>query len=119
MDGQQPRQWGITAPISAAQPSPADLKLNDQLVDELKRQNIFESTEGSDTRLKVLQHLQAVVDEFIRRVGKAKGLPQSTIDSAGGKIFCFGSYALGVHGPCMCLQCLCNCQCAVLTAASL
>jgi poly(A) polymerase len=106
MDGQQPRQWGITAPISAAQPSPADLKLNDQLVDELKRQNIFESTEGSDTRLKVLQHLQAVVDEFIRRVGKAKGLPQSTIDSAGGKIFCFGSYALGVHGPCIFLPSL-------------
>ena len=30
---------------------------------------------------------------------KQKGLPQSTIDSAGGKVFTFGSYALGVHGP--------------------
>lgn len=46
----QPKQWGVTAPISTQQPTTADLKLNDELVEELKRQNVFESSEGSDTR---------------------------------------------------------------------
>lgn len=50
-------------------------------------------------RVAVIEHLQKVVEEFVRRVCKQKGLPQSTIDSAGGKVFTFGSYALGVHGP--------------------
>ena len=45
-----PKQWGVTAPISTSQPTPADLKLNDELVEELKRQNVFESPEGSDMR---------------------------------------------------------------------
>lgn len=49
--------------------------------------------------MKVLKHLQKVTEEFVRRVGKAKGLSQSVIDNAGGKIFTFGSYALGVYGP--------------------
>ena len=47
----------------------------------------------------MLKHLQKVVEEFVRRVCKQKGLPQATIDAAGGKVFTFGSYALGVHGP--------------------
>ena len=46
----QPKQWGVTAPISTQQPSQADLKLNDELVEELKRQNVFESPEGSEMR---------------------------------------------------------------------
>lgn len=51
-------------------------------------------------RVQVLKHIQDVVDKFCKHVGKLKGLPQSTIDTMNGKIFCFGSYALGVHGPC-------------------
>lgn len=50
--------------------------------------------------MRVLRHIQEVVDKFCKHVGKMKGLPQSTIDTMSGKIFCFGSYALGVHGPC-------------------
>ena len=46
----QLNQWSVTAPISTQQPSAADLKLNDELVEELKRQNVFESPEGSDMR---------------------------------------------------------------------
>lgn len=46
----QSKQWGVTAPISSAPPTAHDLKLNDQLIEELKRQNVFESPEGSDMR---------------------------------------------------------------------
>lgn len=57
-------------------------------------------------RVRVLKHIQEVVDKFCKHVGKLKGLPQSTIDTMCGKIFCFGSYALGVHGPCESSSCL-------------
>lgn len=50
MEGQQKRQWGITSAISEAQPTEADNRLNDELVEALKRQNVFESTEGSNNR---------------------------------------------------------------------
>jgi poly(A) polymerase len=46
----QSKQWGVTAPISSAPPTAKDLKLNDELIEELKRQNVFESPEGSDMR---------------------------------------------------------------------
>jgi poly(A) polymerase len=50
MDGQQKRQWGVTNPISEAQPTEADIRLNDLLVDALKRENNFESPEGTENR---------------------------------------------------------------------
>lgn len=50
MEGQQKRQWGVTSAISEAQPTEADLKLNDQLVDALKRENNFESPESTENR---------------------------------------------------------------------
>lgn len=37
--------------------------------------------------------------EFVKHVSKKKGLPQPMIDAAGGKIFTYGSYRLGVYGP--------------------
>lgn len=49
----------------------------------------------------MLAHIQKVTEEFVRRVGKAKKLPPSIVDNLGGKIFVYGSYALGVFGPSM------------------
>ena len=37
--------------------------------------------------------------EFVKHVSKKRNLSQSGIDAAGGKIFTFGSYRLGVYGP--------------------
>jgi len=115
MEVQLKRRWGMTDPISDAPPTDADIELNSQLIEELKRQNNFETAEGSENRSvfaaldfcllltscrnKVLTHFQKVTEEFVRRVLKAKGKPQSTIDNAGGRIFPFGSFALGVYGP--------------------
>ncbi|CAO2652415.1 Nn.00g006980.m01.CDS01 [Neocucurbitaria sp. VM-36] len=99
MEGQKKAQWGVTSAISEAYPTKEDEKRNDELIATLKRENVFESPEGNAKRQTVIEHLGKVVQEFVRRVCKQKGLPQSTIDSAGGKVFTFGSYALGVHGP--------------------
>jgi poly(A) polymerase len=49
----------------------------------------------------VLQHIQKVAEEFMRRVGRAKKLNEATVNSLGGKVFTFGSYQLGAYGPSM------------------
>lgn len=47
----------------------------------------------------VLSKLNQIVKEFVYRVGKLKGKSDAVAREAGGKIFTFGSYRLGVHGP--------------------
>jgi len=39
------------------------------------------------------------VKKFVYQVSIARGLSETTANTAGGKIFTFGSYRLGVHGP--------------------
>ena len=51
------------------------------------------------SRKQTLQLIQKVVVEFVKHVSRSKNLPQSSVDTAGGKIFTFGSYRLGVYGP--------------------
>lgn len=47
----------------------------------------------------VLSKLNQIVKEFVFKVGKLKGKSDAVAREAGGKIFTFGSYRLGVHGP--------------------
>lgn len=113
----QGRQWGTTPPVSTALPTDKELALNDALVADLKSQNNFEAPEDTEKRYShgsglvstldridwprtvVLRSLQKITVEFVKMVGKKKGMPQMIINDAGGKIFTFGSYRLGVFGP--------------------
>lgn len=47
----------------------------------------------------MLGRVAALVKRFVRAVSISKGLSESAATAAGGKIFTFGSYRLGVHGP--------------------
>ena len=48
----------------------------------------------------MLQALQKITVEFVKHVSKdVRKLPQNVVDAAGGKIFTYGSYRLGVYGP--------------------
>lgn len=113
---QTTRHKGVTPPISLTLPTDAELVFNDALINELKKQNNFEGSEETERRYgfhspfwfgltdkqhrkKTLQSIQKVTTEFVKFVSKKHGLPQSTIDTAGGKIFTYGSYRLGVYGP--------------------
>ena len=89
----------MTPPISTIGPTESENAVNQALVEELKRQNSFESPEESQKRLMVLNQLQKISEEFVRHVCTAKGLPEAVVKSSGGKIFTFGSYRLGVYGP--------------------
>lgn len=52
-----------------------------------------------DGRKQMLQLLQRVALEFVKVVSSRKGLSQAAVEAAGGKIFAYGSYRLGVYGP--------------------
>lgn len=94
-----PRQWGVTAPISTNFPTEGELNLSEALITELKEQKTFEATEDTNKRVAVLATIQKVTTEFVKHVGKLKGLSDNVIQNAGGKVFTFGSYRLGVYGP--------------------
>lgn len=52
-----------------------------------------------ESRKSTLQLIQKITVEFVKHVSKTKNLPQPVVEKAGGKIFTFGSYRLGVYGP--------------------
>ncbi|KAK8435717.1 poly(A) polymerase Pap [Phyllosticta citricarpa] len=93
------KRWGVTDPISRKPPTEAELSMDAALLEELRDQKTFEAPEETEKRGAALQKLQTAVEEFVRHVGKVKGLAPSVINNAGGKIFTFGSYRLGVYGP--------------------
>ncbi|KFY09442.1 hypothetical protein V491_08169 [Pseudogymnoascus sp. VKM F-3775] len=90
---------GITAPLSTALPTDSENQASSALIEELKRQNNYESVVDTQKRTEALKALQAITEEFIKQVSKAQGLPDSVANSAGGKIFTYGSFRLGVFGP--------------------
>ncbi|KAI9000742.1 polymerase [Trametes punicea] len=90
---------GVTPPISTNESSPREKEVTSTLMEELLRQGVFESEEESKRREIVLGRLAALVKKFVRRVSLARGLSESAANAAGGKIYTFGSYRLGVHGP--------------------
>jgi hypothetical protein len=47
----------------------------------------------------VLGRVAAAVKKFVYEVSLSRGLSEAAANAAGGKIFTFGSYRLGVHGP--------------------
>ena len=93
------KQWGITPPVSTDLPTDKDVKLNQDLMEELKRQKNFETPEGTEKRKQVLKHFETVAKEFIKRAAIKKSLAPSVIEGGGGMIATFGSYRLGAYGP--------------------
>lgn len=61
----------------------------------LKEQGLFESVEEAQLREDVLGQLDQLVKEWVSKVADVLGLGEE----GSAKIFTFGSYRLGVHGP--------------------
>ena len=51
------------------------------------------------TSATVLRSLQSITEEFVKKVCRSLDWPEVSVNSAGGKIFTYGSYRLGVTGP--------------------
>ncbi|RMY87274.1 hypothetical protein D0864_06889 [Hortaea werneckii] len=93
------KQYGVTPAFSLEPPSPKDLKLNDALLAEFKAQNNFAPQSDTEKREAILKKLEGLLQRMVQEVGRKKGLPQSILEVAGGKVFTYGSYRLGVYGP--------------------
>ncbi|KAF1801559.1 Poly(A) polymerase central domain-containing protein [Mucor lusitanicus] len=98
MSQEPQRQLGVTLPISTAPPTESELKLTEDLLQTLKDFGLFESEQEAQKRIVVLGKLNKMVKEFVYKVSKMKNFPDSLAKEAGGKIFTYGSYRLGVHG---------------------
>ncbi|KAF8622202.1 hypothetical protein AX15_007307 [Amanita polypyramis BW_CC] len=90
---------GVTPPIAVSESSEREKQVTQTLMEELRRQNSFESEEESRKREIVLGRVAALVKKFVHRVSISRGLSEAAAQGAGGKIYTFGSYRLGVHGP--------------------
>ncbi|KAG5948087.1 hypothetical protein E4U59_004562 [Claviceps monticola] len=92
--------FGTTPPMSVALPTESEKRASDALIEELRRQKTFEKPSDTEKRYKVLESLQQICDEFVKRVAREKE-PQNDvlIKNARGKIFTYGSFRLGVFGP--------------------
>lgn len=93
------KTFGVTDPISTANPTPRENSLNDLLISELKNRGSFESEQATKRRVEILSLFQKMVQEFVYTVSKNKNMSDGMAKDAGGKIFTFGSYRLGVYGP--------------------
>ena len=97
--GQGKTYLGVTPPIALNGPTPRELEVTDSLVEELKKRNVFETAQENKLREVVLGKLDAMVKDFVYKASLTKGMSESLAKTAGGKIFTFGSYRLGVHSP--------------------
>lgn len=105
----QTKFLGVTPPVSVAAPEPRDLKLSQELVETLKEMGQYESETESEERKRVLGELYLIVKEFVKQVGVNGGLSEDLAEEAGGTIFTFGSYRMGVHGSGADIDTLCVC----------
>lgn len=72
----------------------------DQTLQVFVKDNIpLESTEGIQTRERVLSRMRVLCRTWIRSVCEKRGLPKEVVNSAGGQLFTAGSYRLGIHEP--------------------
>ncbi|KAK7267602.1 hypothetical protein RIF29_20280 [Crotalaria pallida] len=97
-NGQQQR-FGITEPISLGGPSEYDVIKTRELEKYLQHAGVYENQEEAVSREEVLGRLDQIVKIWVKTISRAKGLNEQQVHQANAKIFTFGSYRLGVHGP--------------------
>ncbi|KAJ6340364.1 hypothetical protein OIU77_008175 [Salix suchowensis] len=95
----QQQRLGITEPISLGGPTDYDVTKTRELEKFLQDAGLYESQEEAVSREEVLGRLDQIVKNWVKVISRAKGLNEQLVQEANAKIFTFGSYRLGVHGP--------------------
>ncbi|KAJ1613284.1 pap1p poly A polymerase [Cryptosporidium canis] len=90
------KQLGLTPPISDAMATPKDYKLTEDLIMAMRQENLYETVDGMKKREYVLASLNKLVREWIYEASLEHSMNEEEALSAGGGIFTFGSYRLGV-----------------------
>ncbi|KAJ3696749.1 hypothetical protein LUZ61_000454 [Rhynchospora tenuis] len=90
---------GLTEPNSLSGPTDSDVTRTQELEKFLADAGLYPTCDDAVLREEVLGRLDQVVKTWIKRVTHAKGYNRQFVQEANAKIFTFGSYRLGVHGP--------------------
>ena len=99
----EPKQWGISPPLSTSLPDKLDNEKTAELIEELKRRNNYEGPDATAKRMDTLKLLSATLQEFIKEVSRRQRMSPNQVGQLAGKIYPYGSYRLGVYGPGNCL----------------
>ncbi|OHS99156.1 Poly(A) polymerase beta [Tritrichomonas foetus] len=95
-------------PVNEDLPTELELEATERLVAFLKKHDCYESDERSAKRQEVLDELQGIGNEFVRRAAVQNNIP---VEIDGKPIQClishFGSFRLGVCSPSSDIDCLC------------
>ena len=92
-----PDHFGVTPPISIAEPTPRDLRASAVLADELEASSL--SAQQHEVRQSVLLRIEAIVPRWVHAVALEHGLSAEQAAVAGGRLFALGSHALDVAMP--------------------
>ena len=68
--------FGVTPPISVANPTAKENELNDLLIKELKQRGSFESETATKKRVEVLNILQKMTEDFVFKVSIKKNMSE-------------------------------------------
>ncbi|GLJ30501.1 hypothetical protein SUGI_0603650 [Cryptomeria japonica] len=93
------KKYGVTKPISMSGPSDSDLQRNLDLEKVLESAGLYESEQQSTLRVEVLGQIEQIVNLWVKQVARDKGCTEQMVEESNAKVFTFGSYRLGVHGP--------------------
>ncbi|KAF5726851.1 nuclear poly(A) polymerase 4-like [Tripterygium wilfordii] len=103
----EPKQHGVTKPISVAGPTDVDIRRSRELEKFLVNSGLYESKEEAAKREEVLGRLRQIVKCWVQQLTRLRGYTDQMVEDANAVIFTFGSYRLGVHGPGADLDTLC------------
>ncbi|KAL2546246.1 nuclear poly(A) polymerase 1 [Forsythia ovata] len=90
---------GLSEPISTGGPTEFDVIKTRELEKFLVDAGLYESHEEAIRREEVLGRLDQIVKKWVKNISRVKGFNEQLVQEANAKIFTFGSYRLGVHGP--------------------
>ena len=100
---------GTTPPISYAFPTPREIQFNNEMEMYMSsRGDVYESSDGQQNRIRVIEKLNLIIVDWARTVGIAKNVPEAVCSNGGGiHLKIFGSTRLGVHTPDADIDALC------------
>ena len=80
----------------------------DHIIRLLKdKYNQYESIEEKEKREELLLRLNEIIQDWIQGIAEKKGITEEERKKSKGKVYTFGSYRLGVHGPNSDMDALC------------
>ncbi|CAM0142754.1 unnamed protein product [Umbelopsis sp. WA50703] len=101
------KTYGVTPPVSEAEPSEREWELNRSLIDVLANERMVESEERTKLRETVLFELGLIVNDFVYQV-TAERQPPHLARHCAAKLFTYGSYRLGAQSEDSDIDTLCT-----------